>query len=527
MSIAYAIDSLRIRDGRCFGWGFLLDPDAPAAEWALHVPTDDGDTAIVHGVPGGTRQDLAQAFPDVAHAAAAGFILQGALPRSPATGRPATLEVLLRDGRRIERTVPAAAIEAALGAPSPSWPQRLHGHVARHGLRRTLAEAFSRLRTRFAFARALRHRVALVIDHDMGGGANVFRHALVDRLAAAVPCFVVTPVVHLLAYRVSLYWQGRRDDRIEWSLDAALSRFADAAGIDLHVNEVVSFPDPLAVLDWCVAARTARRARLTFYLHDYHAVCPSWTLMGREDRFCGIPAPTACATCLPANRVHTLGFAPPGLCIDAWRASWERFLRASDRIRAFSRASVDILSRVYPGIAGATAIEVEGHTLPAGLRPARLAARGAHDPVVVACAGHISVAKGARMLQDMARLAQDHRLPLRFVVFGSLDGYEGAPGIEVVGAYDRDALPSLLEQHGVTLAMLPSVCAETFSFVTAEFMEMQVPVAVFPIGAPAERVAGYARGLVISRIDPAVAVHEILAFAEHPDGVRDARAIPN
>jgi glycosyltransferase involved in cell wall biosynthesis len=526
VSIAYSIDSLRIRDGRCFGWGFLIDPESAAVDWALHMPVDGGGMAVMHGVPGGTRLDLAQAFPGVAHAPAAGFILQGTLPRPLAPGRDATLEVVLRDGRRIERIVPAAVMDAACGGPLPPWTTRLRMHVARHGLRGTVAEAASRLRTRLAFFHALRQRrFALVIDHDMGGGANVFRRGLVERLAAAGPCFVLTPVVDLVAYRVSLHWRGRHHDRVEWGLQAALARFDTARGIDLHVNEVVSFPDPLAVLDWCGAARASRRARLTFYLHDFHAVCPAWTLMGVDDRFCGIPETAACATCLPANRVHTLGFAPAGLGIDEWRASWERFLGACDRIRAFSRASVDILTRVYPAIAGKAAIEVEGHVVPAGLRPARLPARTATDPVVVACAGHISIAKGARMLRDMADYARKRHLPMRFVVFGSLDGHEGTPGIEVVGAYDREALPSLLEQHGVSVAMLPSVCAETFSFVTAEFMEMQVPVAVFPIGAPAERVAGYPKGLVISRIDPVAAVHEILAFAGHPDGMPVAQAI--
>ena len=105
----------------------------------------------------------------------------------------------------------------------------------------------------------------------------------------------------------------------------------------------------------------------------------------------------------------------------------------------------------------------------------------------------------------------------------SLRGVKENTGARLLGVGEGD----LLEQHRVTLAMLPSVCAETFSFVTAEFMEMQVPLAVFPIGAPAERVAGYGKGLVISRIDPAVAVQEILAFAAHPDGVRATRAISN
>jgi hypothetical protein len=49
-------------------------------------------------------------------------------------------------------------------------------------------------------------------------------------------------------------------------------------------------------------------------------------------------------------------------------------------------------------------------------------------------------------------------------------------------------------------------------------MAMDMPVAVFPMGAPAERVADYPKGLVISRLDPAVALDEIIAFASRGFG---------
>jgi hypothetical protein len=43
---------------------------------------------------------------------------------------------------------------------------------------------------------------------------------------------------------------------------------------------------------------------------------------------------------------------------------------------------------------------------------------------------------------------------------------------------------------------------------------MGMPLAVFALGAPAERVADYDRGLVISRIDASTALQEIQAFVD-------------
>lgn len=523
MTVAYAIDALRVRERRCFGWGFLLDPDSPAVSWELHVELASGATAVVHGLPGGSRPDVASAFPAIPHAGGSGFILQGTVPGDPAPGRDARLAVRLRDGRLVERLVPAAIIDAACerDAGSGGLLDRLRAHRARHGLRATVRAVLARVAGRVALEWATRSQGAsVVIDHEMGGGANTFRHDLVGRLAARGPCLVLTPVVDLVAYRMVVHVAGRSFERVETAIEPVLARLSSLRAPRLHVNEVVSFPDPLRLLDWCAQMKRTRDASLTFYLHDYHAVCPSWTLMGREDRFCGVPVPSACAACLPSNRLHTLGFAPPGLRIEDWRSAWGAFLGHCDRIRAFSRASVEILARAYPEVAEAGRVEVEGHVVAGGLRPVRLQPRRPGDAVVVACAGHISVAKGSDMVLAMARNATERGRGLRFVVLGSLDGYAGEDGIEVLGRYDRASMPALLEQHGVTLGMLPSVCAETFSFVTAEFVQMQLPVAVFPIGAPAERIATYDKGLVLSRIDPAVAVDEILAFAERLAGER-------
>jgi len=62
--------------------------------------------------------------------------------------------------------------------------------------------------------------------------------------------------------------------------------------------------------------------------------------------------------------------------------------------------------------------------------------------------------------------------------------------------------------------LFPSVWPETFSYVTSELMALEVPLACFDLGAPAERVRDYAQGLVVSRIEAAAALEEIVAFHE-------------
>ena len=68
--------------------------------------------------------------------------------------------------------------------------------------------------------------------------------------------------------------------------------------------------------------------------------------------------------------------------------------------------------------------------------------------------------------------------------------------------------PSLLGD----IYLIPSVCPETFSYTTEEAMTMGLPVACYDLGAPAERVKKYKKGLIISKIDAQTTLKEIEQF---------------
>ena len=82
----------------------------------------------------------------------------------------------------------------------------------------------------------------------------------------------------------------------------------------------------------------------------------------------------------------------------------------------------------------------------------------------------------------------------------------------VTGRYMRSELPDLVEHYGVDMVWFPSIWPETFSYVTEEVMDMGLPIACFDIGAPAERVRGYAGGLVLQNKD---ARQALMAMLDH------------
>ncbi len=520
MSQRLALDSVAVRDDRLFGWGWFLDDAAAATRVVLRIHGLDGSVRELRCPQGGARPDLADAFPELPHAAGGGFMLQARVPRG-AEVAAVDAHISLADGREHVEALPELARSlnqrtiggSVIVATHGRWGAWLHLLV-----RGDWGEAWRRLRAAVARRLAPGKRLAsgagnlatagswVVFDHAMGGGANHFRELkLAQWRGAGCRALLVTPVLATLEYEVS----GLGDDATEANRFPDLHACLEALPPCAHVviNDLVSFDDPLLVVDW-VLARKSEGSRLTYYLHDFHAACPSFTLTASDHRHCGVPDLSVCRQCLPSNDAPFLGMLR-SLDVAGWRAKWRRLLAAADELVAFSPASLQLLARAFPDL-DLGRVQVQPHSLdylpvePPPFQP------DLGVVTTIGIVGAISAYKGAAIVAQMAELIVREGLSAKLVVIGTLDGASPSPVLRVTGAYQRGDLPGLLERERVSVAFLPSVVHETFSYVTAELMHHRVPLAVFDLGAPAERVREYVLGRVIPAVDARAALSELI-----------------
>ena len=119
----------------------------------------------------------------------------------------------------------------------------------------------------------------------------------------------------------------------------------------------------------------------------------------------------------------------------------------------------------------------------------------ANEPLRIVVVGWIVDSKGRLLIQDAARIALKHRLPIRFHVLGEMDSgskgeEERVDSISIHGRFDTDNFSERLGAIAPHVAWLPTQVPETWSYVLTDLMESALPVAASAIGAIPERCYG-------------------------------------
>ena len=281
---------------------------------------------------------------------------------------------------------------------------------------------------------------------------------------------------------------------------------------EICVNNLVGWIETLELLKLISHYKENHsQTKISFKGHDFHAICPSLNLLNCDKVFCNLTHQKGCSYCIKnvtldnneqTNKILFNGFND----IDTWRKSWNDFFQNTlDEIIVFSNSTKDLFIRAYPVLK--TKVRIIPHTtiqLP-------VVEIKKHKDINIAILGNISsIAKGYDVIEKMCKLNRDPHLNL--IVIGT---YKSPPrGLIVTGKYKPIDIPKLIKQYNIDIVFIPSISPETFSYTTSEAMNMNLPVACYNMGAPAERVSKYKQGLVLKDINPLENLQEIKNFVK-------------
>jgi predicted alpha/beta hydrolase family esterase len=529
------VDHLIVKRGKVYGWGWVYHPTQSIVSVAVRIGSGQRHYFFPcrHGLH---RPDVAQVSGMGNESAASGFIVSCRLP--PGEIYQFKLEVLFQNGRPLEIDLsrfldrPARSISRR-AALARRWLNRVGDYLSRGdviGLLRGLHAKAKQIRQhanlRKAHVKDLLSFVqsptngsfVLIIDHNLGGGANLYRDQWIDqmrRLGKRV-ILVYYDLPTLDYYLCCFDGDGKKCCAIG-SIEVLREMVRFIRLEEVFFNNAFSFDDPLAIATLLPTLKLETGAALTVTVHDYFVICPSYTLLNSEGSFCGVPRVEECRKCLPNNNGE-FAFLVDCRDIDLWRLAWGTCLRHADRILCFSHSSVGLLRLAYPDLSE-TKFEIRPHSV--DYLPRRRVTMNYNSSLHIGIVGRIAEHKGAAIVRDIVRIIEDRNLPVKVTVLGDMDGAPASPVLNITGSYRRDRLPDLIESTGANLFFLPSICPETFSFVAEELMHLGVPLAVFDLGAPAERVRTYAFGLVIDKINAEYALQQLMAFHERLRGPRE------
>jgi len=346
----------------------------------------------------------------------------------------------------------------------------------------------------FAQSNATREGV-LFINHSSGGGTKVYQDKLISDWKADKRLYGIEIQADYKTLTLTDY-NNDTEKVFNFDLDALdegqFKRCIDAFSINLiYINQLVTYP-----LEKMINCIKAAQVEYVFFVHDFYAVCPTYTLLDNDGVYCNAQKDKdTCNTCLRKSNC-TLTYD-----IAAWQRIFHDFLLGAKAVCAPSENTADIIKKYYKDID----ITVKEHEVGSYIYNSFNAQTLDDEYLTIATLGAIGENKGAKIIYELVEKIRAANLPIRIKVIGSTnlqnEYYKSQDGIlEITGPYDNTQVSELLARHRVSTVLISSICPETYSYTTSEAIASGYPVIAFNIGAPAERIKQHNCGWIVDEI---------------------------
>jgi len=336
----------------------------------------------------------------------------------------------------------------------------------------------------------------LLLNQSLGGGSSIYFNTLVDSykienretLQLIYNYYTDSFILYFDYKSYHFSYEITTLDEVEFLLEQLKFK-------ELFINNLVSFKEIPRVIDLIEKLVTRDNTKLNIATHDYFMICPNYMLLNPNNRFCNIPENIEeCVSCLKSSSLEWRTLVDSDLDIISWRANFKRLLDLADRIICFSNSSKDILLKAY-GELELSKIDI----IPHQVEPLREVNPREHNSsyIRVGILGAVNEAKGAGVIEELLKRIDRDNLNIKITLIGDTSKAISSKNFKITGRYERDNLPQIVEDEEIDIFLIPSICPETFSYTTNEIIMMGMPLMVFNVGAPAERVREYSRGVVL------------------------------
>lgn len=331
----------------------------------------------------------------------------------------------------------------------------------------------------------------LAFDHNLGGGAsNYLNQKMKEQLLDGKIFGIVRNNMLDNTYSLEINY-GNYQSKMRFQTRKELICLLKQRNYEqIWINELVTYYE---VEKWIEDIKTLRETNadsLRLLTHDYFMICPSLNLLNADGKYCRLPKDEAvCDDCLKNNNFSCYSEYKS---LKQWRELWGRLIEKCDEVIAFSKDSIRILKEAYPQL---DSIQLIPHVVEPleKVKKNRKITRTYNIGVL----GAISELKGLKVILSMLDRIESRHLDMKIIIIGESSEKIDSPAFSITGRYKREDIPELTIKNDVDVFLIPSVCPETFSYTTSEIMSMGMPIAVFDLGAPAERVKDYSKGMIL------------------------------
>ncbi len=342
--------------------------------------------------------------------------------------------------------------------------------------------------------------IEIMFDHDLGGGANIYaneriEHYLKEEKNTLLIKFDFYSNVFKVYHKYKTY-------NVAFSLASfeQLILLLEKLEIkEIFLNSLVSYKGIYNILEYLNKLVEVKEIHLTIPIHDFNPICPNYTLLSGKGIHCQDLSLEGCQKCIENNDLEWKSLVPDKINLPLWRALWLKLLEKSNSILCFSNSSKEILLSAYPTLPTDN-IEVIPHTVEP-LPPIQVQKDSNTKKITVGVLGAINYSKGLYILKEMTHIIEKEHLDIDIVVIGEVSEAINSKHFKVTGRYKRDNLPKIIQDNQIDIFLIPSIWPETFSYTTQEIMMMEMPLMVFNLGAPAERVTHYSKGYIMDKVN--------------------------